>query len=249
MVKKIYENFKKLKSLSPSKETNKVFSELVNYCISNDTNIEYNDLVKGINNYCSKWEYELEKYTTEKILSSSNPKEELKRFEYYQNYEKLAKFEYTNSKLLIDKIKNVLFIWWWPLPLTSIILYYKYWIKSVIVDFNSEAIDLSRKLIKKLKLNNYIKVIHWDAKTYKNTKNYDLCYIASLVFWSNEHKGIIENIKKIDFKLLLTRTSHRTRQLLYKKVDENILKQYFNIQLIIHPKNEIVNSIILSYKK
>jgi len=49
--------------------------------------------------------------------------------------------------------------------------------------------------------------------------------------------------------MLLTRTSDKTRQLLYKKIDENVLKQYFNIQLIIHPKNEIVNSIILSYKE
>ena len=249
MVKKFYENLKNLKSLSPSEDTNRVFSELVSYCVSNDIDIEYDDLVKKINNYCSIWEYELEKYTTTEILNNSNPEKELKKFKYYKNYEKLTTFEYTNSMLFTDKIENVLFIWWWPLPLTSIVLFYKYWVKSVIVDINQEAVNLSKKLIKKLWLDKYIKIIQWDAKTYKDVHKYDLCYVASLVFWSNEHKEIIENIKKIDFKLLLTRTSHRTRQLLYKKVDENILKQYFDIQLIVHPKNEVVNSIILSYKK
>jgi len=249
MIKYFYEKLKKLENLSPNEESNKVFSELVDYCISNDVDVEYSNLVNEINNYCSIWEYKLEKNTTLKILDSSNPKEELEKFEYYDNYVKLSKFEYTNAKLFIDNIKSILFIWWWPLPLTSIVLAYKYGIKSVIVDINQEAVDLSNKLIQTLELNEYIKVIQWDAKTYKDDNNYDLCYIASLVFWSNEHKEIIENIKKIKFKMLLTRTSNKTRQLLYKKIDENVLKQYFNIQLIIHPKNEIVNSIILSYKE
>ena len=249
MINKIYKNLKWLKTLKPNVETNKIFSSLVNYCVENNLNIEYTDIVKEINNYCSIAEYELEKYTVLEILKSDNPKGKLKEFVYYKNYLDLTKFEYMNSSLFINQINNVLFIWWWPLPLTAIVLAYEYWVKSVIVDINEEAVELSKKLVEKIGLGEYIKIIKWDAINYVDSNKYDICYIASLVFWWINHLSIIENIWKINFDLLLTRTSHWSRELLYKKVDIEILNKYFNIQLISHPKNKIINSIILSYKK
>ena len=38
------------------------------------------------------------------------------------------------------------------------------------------------------------------------------------------------------------------RQLVYKKIDKKILKKFFKEELIVHPKNEIVNSFIILTK-
>jgi len=53
MVKNFYEELKKLKTLSPNKETNKFFTNLVNFSIENNKPIEYNEIVSEINKSCS----------------------------------------------------------------------------------------------------------------------------------------------------------------------------------------------------
>jgi len=93
------------------------------------------------------------------------------------------------------------------LPLTSIILAKKYKIKSKIIDVDFVAVDISKKLINALGLQDYIEISLSDAIYYEDKNNYDLCYIASLVFLSDNCEKILSNIVKLNFKFILTRTS------------------------------------------
>lgn len=240
---------KKIKDFSPNKSSNIFFTNLVKYCIDNNYEVLDCDIKTHLNNVCSLGEFELEKYYSKKIINSLDPKSEIYKFVYYDNYEWLVNFEYETLSLYEQNIKNVLFIWWWPLPLTSIIFAKKYWIKSKIIDIDYDAVNLSRIIIEKLWLSDYIKIELSDAKTYTDSEHYDLCYVAWLVFNSDSHDVILDNISNLNFKILLTRTSHKTRELLYKKVNINILEKYFNPFLIKHPQWNIINSIILSTKK
>ncbi len=249
MIDYFYDNLSKITDFKPWKNTNCLFWELCKYCINNDIEIEVNQKVLSINKFCSIWEYELEKFYSQKIIESNNPNVELEKFMYFENYTRLTKLEYLNSSWYTDQIKNVLFIWGWPLPLTAIILAKKYSVKSKIIDYSEEAVELSRKLIKSLWLQDKIEVILWEASKYFDSEQYDICYVASLVFWWENNNEILSNISNLNFDLLLTRTSNWTRKLLYKQTDQNVLKKYFDIQSIIHPKNDIINSFILAYKK
>lgn len=249
MIKYFYNKLTSLNDLSPSPLVNNSFSELCCYVINNDFDVKDSFEVDFINKTCAKAEYELEKYYSKIISWSNNPSDELYNFPYYDNYKKLVKLEYLNMSYFKDNIDNILFIWWWPLPLSSIILANEYGIKSTIIDIEDEAIDLSKKLISSLWLEDLIIIKKWDAISYTDNYQYDICYIASLVFLSENINSILTNINKINFWFILSRTSDGSRKLLYRSIDIDLYKKYFDIKLIINPKNEIVNSFILSTKK
>lgn len=250
MIDYFYKKLINLKDLKPNKETNEAFSELCKYTQENDKDIEINEKILKINEICSKAEFEMEKFWSEKILKSQNPKQELKKFWYYENYKKLTKLEFLNSSFLQENISEILFIGWWPLPLTAIILAEDFWINSKIIDLSEEAIVMWKNLIKKLWLEDKIIFEKKNILDYKDEKKYDLVYAASLIFWNDNQEEIIKNIKNnLNFSKLLVRTSDWVRQILYKKTDENILKKYFKKELIVHPKNDIINSFIILTKK
>ncbi|NVP17490.1 hypothetical protein HUU51_02110 [Candidatus Gracilibacteria bacterium] len=248
MIDYFYTRLKKLDDFSPGDETNDIFSSLCKYAMQTQGEPELGEKVYAINKFCSIGEYEMEKYYAKKIILSDNSELELLNFIYYQNYLDLTNLEYLNISFFGD-IKNILFIGGGPLPLTSIILAKKYKIKSKIIDIDPEAVDISKKLIISLGLQDYIDISLSDAIYYEDKDNYDLCYIASLVFLSDDCERILSNIVKINFKFILTRTSDGYRQLLYKKIDLELLKNFFDMKLIVHPKNNIINSFILSTKK
>jgi len=244
----LYDKIKLLKDYKPSKKVNALFWELCNFCTNNnnlDQDIKIDENIYNLNKICAKAEVEMEKYYSKNIKNISD----LQNFIYYNNYELLSELEYLNLNFFLkNNFKNILFIWWWSLPLTSIILALKYGISSHIIDIDSDSIELSKNLIKNLWLEEKITIKLWDAKTYVDDKKYDVVYIASLVFL-DDNKKLLSNISNIDSKLFLTRSSHWLRQILYKKIDEKIINKYFNIKLVIHPKNEIINSILILTKK
>lgn len=251
MIDSFYDEILSFQDLTPNDKINTFFTKLYDFCIKNDTDtLEVNDKVLEINKICAEAEYQMELFYVQKIIDSNNPKKELKDFMYYKNYEDLTKLEFINMSFFYENIKNILFIGSGPFPLTWIILAQKYNIKVTLLDISKEAIELSQKLIKKLWLEDNFEFICSDILDFKSNKNFDGVFLASLVLQNTNNEEIFKTLHtKIIFKNLLIRTSHEIRQLLYKKIDTNILSKYFKIQLIIHPKNNIINSFILSTKK
>lgn len=243
----IINNILNLKDLRPNKTTNKAFTDLCSFCINNDIDFKIDKKIKKLNEICASAEYEMEKYYSNKIIRAKNQEEEMQKFIYYNNYEKLVELEYLNLNYFKKDIKNILFIWWGPLPLSAIIWAKKYNINIDIIDNSLESVNISKKLINKLNLDDRINIKLDDARYIKTDKKYDLIYMANLIFigWEQE---IINNIKNIEFSYWIVRSSENSRKLLYKKLDENYLSKFFKLELIINPKNEIINSIII-FKK
>lgn len=245
-----YKKLKKISNLRPTPETNKIFSELCDFCRENDEKkIKIDKKILEMNEICAKAEFEMEKFWSEKIGKSENPEEELKNFPYFKNYIDLTNLEFLNAKFLKNNIKNVLFIGSGPLPMSAIILAKDYWINCTLVDISPEAIELSKNLIKKLNLENFFTFINSDIKNFKTEENFDLVYGASLIFWNYKQEEILKSIKNINFSKLLVRSSHWTRKVLYKKIDKKLLQKYFKTELIVHPKTDIINSFIFLSKK
>lgn len=250
MIENFYKKLTNLTDLKPWKKTDYIFRKLCEYAISVEEDLEINEKVLKINEICASAEYEMEKFWSEKIQNSETPEQKLEDFIYFKNYKKLTKLEFSNF-LWIDEVKNkkILFIWSGPLPLTAIILAKYYKMDCTLVDISEEAIELSKNLIKKLNLEEYFTFINSDILDFKTNESFDLVYWASLIFWNKKQEEILKNISNLNFSKLLVRTSQNYRQLLYKKVETNFLKKYFQIELEVNPKNEIINSFIILSKK
>lgn len=70
--------------------------------------------------------------------------------------------------------------------------------------------------------------------------------LASLLFTSGDTEELVTHlVKNIKFKNCLVRTVRGMRQLLYKKVNEKLLEKYMKLELLVHPQNHILNSVLL----
>ncbi len=246
MFETLYNNLVSLQDLKPNKNTNFLFTQLYNWVISWEISCPFCDEKKHtIQNICARAEYEMEKYFAEKILSWE---ETLEDFPYLKNYEKLIDLEYQNIKEMGKDFTTLLFLWWWPFPVSAIFFAKKYNIKITPVDYSLEAISLWKKIIEKLWYSHLITYEYWDAQNFFSTEKYDVVSIASLVFTSSNLETILKNTHKLDFNILHLRSSEWQRELLYKKLPLDILQKYFQLLFLYHPKDEIINSILLFQK-
>ncbi len=248
---RLYTRIVDLKSLKPSKETNEAFSCLVKYCEENKTvNLKKME-IKKLQKLSSIAEYEMELYWAKKIIGAINPQKELQEFWYYRNYERLVDLEYSNITYVFEKsINNVLFVGGGPLPLTAILLYKKYGIKCTILERDEVSYELSLLLIQKLKLDTYIKIIKTEAQDYGKYEKFNLIYLAALVEGDDIVK--IKLIKQIyrqirSNNLILCRSSHGTRKLLYASISKVFLNKVKPI-LEVRPYNSVINSFFILQK-
>jgi hypothetical protein len=154
--------------------------------------------------------------------------------------------EYTHLQLLQKDHKHILFIWWWALPLTAIILAKDYWCQVTVIDKNKKASKLATELIKKLWLEDKITIIHNNIHNFHTTIHFD-CVIAAALLFNTQQRKILTSIKKIWSKCYIFRSADWLKRLLYQNLSESIISEYFNIQYVLHPRNHIINSLILAY--
>ena len=244
---------KKLASYEPSEEVNAFFSELCQFA-RDETDYELDcdpifvsDEVKGLQEICAVAEGKMEKFWSKKIQFAQDPQKMLKSFIYYQNYEDLTGLEYALLASQNAGLAKVLFVWSWALPLTAIILAQNWWVCSILIERDEEAVELSRGLVQALGLEDKITIKKTDFLAYfEDNLDYDAVILASLLFTSGDAEELVTHlVKNIKFKNCLVRTVRWMRQLLYKKVDEKLLEKYLKPELLVDPQNHILNSILL----
>lgn len=248
-IRKTFKQLVDLRDLRPSEEVNSLFSRLVSHVVKsqikgNLTRYE----VSRLQDICSDAEYELERYWSEQIINANNPEAEIKKFPYYNNYEKLTKLEWCSLEGCTEHKKHsILFLGGGPLPMTAILLAQKYKEKSVIIDNNFEAVRVAKLLVKSINLEKMIEVRLADATTFDGYKNFNTIFLAALAGSSlKEKENIVRAIRKSCDKNVhvLARSSWGSRSLLYKPLP-NIVYKIFNPIIKIDPFNDIVNSIVI----
>lgn len=248
-MEKIYQTIISLPDLQPSSLVNKVFNDLVTKATQQTTKHNLNGgQVTKLRKLCSSAEYELEKETALKVISSTAPQHSLENFMYYRNYIDLVALEFANVSA-IKKISKVLFVGGGPLPLTAIILAQKYNISCTIIDNNKEAVTISKKLIQSLSLTHMINVECCDARRFPFYGKWDCIYVASLVGSTRKEKkellSFIYDTMSLS-SLLICRSANLNRKLLYPEIKYNDLP-VFPI-LDVRPLNHIVNSFLVLQK-
>ncbi|HMQ02078.1 MAG TPA: nicotianamine synthase family protein [Candidatus Doudnabacteria bacterium] len=251
---KIYNVLKQQSSLAPSEVVNEAFSNLVNISRENHTDVfspEVINITSELHKLSAEGEYQLEKHWAQLILASPFPMLKLEEYPYFRNYELLTQLEHQSLKVLGERpVSKVLFIGSGPLPLAAIFLAKQYGIAVTCVDRDVDACVLSEQLIKKLRLENLISIVHSDAVSVMQNKVFDAVFVAALVGTTQEEK--LELINKIynvlrPGSLLIIRTAHGNRRLLYPYLDESQIEN-FKVHAVIHPMNEVINTVIITEK-
>lgn len=253
-IKYIYDRLCEEKDLEPGLRVNRLFTNLVNLVMADKISpgTLSAEEKKHLQNMCSCAEFNLELHWANKIINSDDSWQTLQSFVYYQNYVDLTKLEYRslNSRLK-QTSDHYLFCGGGPLPLTAILLAKHYGKKITIIDNQPIAVSKSRKLIKKLGLNNQIKIELKDACLFDKFNKYKVIFVAALAGVDSKNKEkIFNNIREqcsADCHIL-GRSSWGSRELLYQPIDEQILKCFRKI-LEVRPKQKIINSIIILGKQ
>lgn len=100
----------------------------------------------------------LETEHAKEILSSDSPWASLEMFSFYGNYLKLVRTEYEGLRL--SSGDTVFFLGSGPLPLTLIVFFRLYGVKSTGIEKDSFRANLSKKVLEKLGLSSVIKIVN-----------------------------------------------------------------------------------------
>ncbi|KAF8400335.1 hypothetical protein HHK36_013632 [Tetracentron sinense] len=260
-IMQIHASICKLESLSPSKQVNSLFTQLVKLCtlpssidirfLPPDVQLMRNSLIT----LCGHSEGLLELEFSSFLTNFPQPLQHLNLFPYYGNYVKLASLEY---RILYEngvvQPKKVAFVGSGPMPLTSIIMATHH-MKSTYFDnfdIDEAANDVAHQIIASdAELESRMKFKTCDVmEVAEKLGEYDVIFLAALVGMNKEEKmKILGHIRKYmkDGGILLVRSANGARGFLYPVVDEDDLLG-FEVLSIFHPTNDVINSVVLVRK-
>lgn len=185
----------------------------------------------------------LEKENALNILNSDNPKEVLDSFHFYEKYIGLINNERQLAKF--NENKTFVFLGSGPLPLTLIMFNMVTNCKCIGIEQNPEVAELSRKVLRKLDLDEGIKIVTGNEKTIAEL-DYDILMIAAFAEPKKQVFGTVRDI--IDEKTpVLYRTYSGMRAILYSPVTEKDTEG-FNQEVMLLPKGTTNNTSVLIRK-
>ena len=178
-----------------------------------------------------------------KILESDDPKETFNSFQFYERYTGLINNERQLAKFNEDK--TFVFLGSGPLPITLIMFNLVFGCKCIGIEIQEEVADLSRKVLKKLGLDDDIKIITGDEKSIADL-DYDILMVAAL---AEPKDRVFANIWEFidDDTPLLYRTYTGMRAILYAPVLEKDTRG-FHKEVMLLPTGKTNNTSVLIRK-
>jgi len=197
---------------------------------------------------CADGEYALERDWAGRIAAAPDPWAELARFPYHGNYRQLTRLEYhTLRGLGAGPDVRVAFLGSGPLPLTSIVLAHEFGLRVDNVDMDAQAHALGSHVAGVLGLDG-LRFHHGDVLDFDALGDHDVVVLAALVGLDAAGKRrLLRHLRAAmaPGALLLVRSAHRLRSLLYPAVDVDDLVG-FTPEVVIQPFNEVINSVIVA---
>ncbi|GLJ41008.1 hypothetical protein SUGI_0848990 [Cryptomeria japonica] len=270
-VMQIYEKISKLESLKPSRSVNALLTRLVGLCtLPCSAEMDVRKLGKDVEEkrrhlieLCGEAEGHMEHHYAGVLLEhhSSLSPSTLPIFPYYK---KLAALEYAMvcEGASSSWVKRVAFVGSGPLPLTSIVLAMHH-LKSAAFDnydIDAGANNVASKLVRShneydSSLSQRMSFITCDILRVGGERlgRYDVVFVAALVGLRREEKmEVLKHIGKHikSGALVVIRRTRGGRAFLYPVVDEEDVVTHSGLRLlsVVHPTNEVINSILLAQK-
>jgi len=253
---RLYAGLAAAPTLAPGPDVDALFEELVHlvrHCPGERAEEVLADprvraLQPHLHRLCADGEYELERAWSARIAASADPWAELARFPYHENYRRLTHLEYHALRgLEPGPPRRLAFLGSGPLPLTSILLAAEFGLAVDNVDVDAEAAALGGRLARALGLDG-LRFHHADVRHFHALADHDVVVLAALAGLDRETKRHLLRHLRTDMApgaLLLVRTSHRLRCLLYPAVEVDDLVG-FTPEIVVQPFNEVINSVIVA---
>ena len=259
-VRALHEALRTRPHLRPEPATNELFERLVALAVdpvaARDADAVLRDpaverLLPSLRRLCSEGEFELERSWALRILSHPDPRAELARFPYRQNYGDLTRLEHhTVAGLTSRPVRRVLFIGSGPLPLTSLLLAEGHGCEVDNLDREPDAVRLGADLAAALGCGGLRFRVGdvLDGRDGYDGGGYDLVYLAALAGLDPETKHrLLEHLGRRlrPGTLVLARSAHSLRGLLYPVLDPDDLPGLRTLA-VVHPHTDVVNSLVVA---
>ncbi|KAL6557982.1 Nicotianamine synthase 3 [Orobanche minor] len=259
----LYDKLSKLETLSPSKDVDSLFSELVTTCIPLQP-IDVSKLCTKIQHIrnelillCGRAECLMEKHYSTFLASFQNPLDHLHLFPYHSNYLKLGRVEFDLlSQHCPTAPTHVAFVGSGALPLTSIVLATRH-LKSAV--FHNYDIDPTANLMAARLVGPHSDLLGrmefhttdiMDASSASALREYDVVFLAALVGMEMEEKmRVVGHLAEhmAPEAILMLRSAHGARAFLYPVVQPHDLRG-FEVLSVYHPTDDVINSVIVARK-
>lgn len=195
-------------------------------------------------------EYVLEMHWGSCIIARSQPRQELARFTFYENYSDLMRLEYATLSSLNPCLRTALVVGAGPLPITALFLSRDYRLTTTLVDKDADALRLGASVLQALDLAPARTAFCTDILDFTAMAEYDFIHLAALAGVESETKAqiiahLLQWMRPEAF--LLLRTAEGLRTLLYPPIALKSLAG-FTLQVSVRPLNHIVNSFIIVRK-
>ena len=185
----------------------------------------------------------LERENAMKILESDDPKAVLDSFHFYDRYIGLIENEMQLAKF--NENKTFVFLGSGPLPLTIIMFNMVTGCKCIGIEQDPDVAELSRKVLKRLDLDEGIEIITGNEKTIADL-DYDILMIAA---FAEPKDRVFANVwDVVDEKTpVLYRTYTGMRAILYSPVTEKDTRG-FHQEVMLLPRGKTNNTSVLIRK-
>jgi hypothetical protein len=245
--------------LRPCPEVDRLFGELVGLVLATAPDDESRLLDDaavvairgGLHALCSEGEYQLELAWARRIAASPSPRDELERFPYVDNYRQLTRMELDLLATVADRpVRRVAFVGSGPLPLSSLLVAAGLGVAVDNVDRDAEAVALGEQVTATLGpgLTRAPLTFRRADVTHVDLSGYDVVVLAALVGAGEPEKRAILGHLAASMSpgaVLLARSARGVRSLLYPAIEATALDG-FDVQAVVHPTDEVVNSVVLA---
>lgn len=247
--------------LEPAPAVNRLFQHLVELCgghdgaaaraVLGDPRIARLDppLVR----LCAAGEHLLERHWARRIVAGEEPDQLLASFPYLTNYEQLTLLELRTLAGLgadLGAVRRVCFLGSGPLPLSALLLSRELGVPVDAVDVDREAVTLGARVAGRLSLAADVRFHHADAAAFTAVADSQVVVLAALVGLDQGAKrDVVQELSRRmpSGSLLLVRSSHGLRTLLYPPVDPADLPGWRPLG-VVHPFTTVVNSVVVALR-
>jgi len=262
----LYRHLQGLESLAPAPRVDELFGELVEVCVRADQaaaptvldDPRIRRLSPDLLRICSEGESLLELAWARRVIDSADPRAELARFPYLENYRQLTRLELhalAGAGHRPQQGRRVCFLGGGPLPLTAALMHAELGTPVDVVDNHAEAVDLARQVIGRLAPGAGIRVVEADAASAEDMGRIlagcDVVVLAALVGCTRPQKQAV--LSAVGGALdagayLVVRSTHGLRSLLYPVVDVSDVAELAGClpQVLVHPLGDVVNSVLVA---
>jgi nicotianamine synthase len=266
---RLHEHLSRLSDLAPAPEVNALFQELVRVCVQADdraappvlADTRIRRLRPDLLRLCSQGESLLEQAWAHRVLQAADPRAELGRFTYLENYQRLSRLEVhalAGAGHVPRPGGRVCFLGGGPLPVSALLMHRELGAAVDVVDNEPQAADLARRLLSRLAPGPGLRVTQADATSAEDMAQLlagcDVVVVAALVGHTRMQKRAMLHAvgRALDpGAYLVVRSAHGLRSLLYAVVEPGDVTEAAGCapQVLVHPLGDVLNSVLVARRR